>query len=91
MPYIPKSRRKCYDKEIESLVVELYFAEDCGYLESDITYVIYRLVKEMFGKEGFKWKDKVKALEVLEAVKLEYYRRVIVPYEDKKIKEHGEI
>lgn len=97
MPYIHKERRKYYDDEIESLVNSLnehfkYFDKEYDNdLDADMTYVIYSLIKKMFGRETLKWKVKIKPLEILEAVKLEYYRKVIAPHEDKKENEHGGI
>lgn len=88
MPYIPSYRREEYDKEIGNLVAKLL---PSGYLAPDLTYVIYKLVKETCGREGFNWKAKATALMVLEAVKLEYYRKVLVPYENDKIKDFGDI
>jgi len=54
-----------------------------------VVYVIYRILKEVYGEGNFEVKSN--ALKVLESAKLEYYRRIMAPYEDKKIKENGDV
>jgi len=88
MPYISKQERALYDEEIDSLVTKLL---PSGNVEPHVTYIVYKLMKELFGRAGFRWKIKVTPLKILESVKFEYYRRVIGPYEDNKIEENGEI
>lgn len=39
----------------------------------------------------YTYKDLNDAIGALEACKLEFYRRVIVPYEDQKIKSNGDV
>ena len=88
IPYIPKERREEYDQERQELVNKLL---PSGFLAPDLTYVIYKLIKELCDREGYTWKAKATALMVLEAVKLEYYDKVIKPYEREAIKKSGDI
>lgn len=47
---------------------------------------------DMYAKErGVNYKTLNEVIGVLECVKQEYYRRIIAPYEEKKIVENGDI
>lgn len=53
-----------------------------------LNYIITRLLLATYQKG---YKNYNSALGVLEAVKQEYYRTVVAPYEDEKRKENGEV
>lgn len=55
-----------------------------------MAYVIYKLIKHQYGNSA-SWEHMSNGLKVLEDVKLEYYRRVIAPYSDKKIEQNGDV
>jgi hypothetical protein len=82
MPYIKDKKRMILNHDIESLVETI---KD----NSQMAYVIYKLIKVYYARPP--WDDMSDALKVLEDVKLEYYRRVMVPYTDKKIAENGDV
>lgn len=85
MPYITQGKRAQTDTEIDALIAKL---QKMGL--GDAVYAVYRLLTKLYGnKDSFT--VKAQALSVLQAVELEYYRKVIAPYEDKKIQENGEI
>lgn len=55
----------------------------------DYTYVIYKILKKgIYTKKYYKY---ALALGVLESAKIEFYRREIAKYENKKIKENGDV
>lgn len=79
MPYIkPKDRGE--------LINEKRFPETPGELNFMLTaYILdYLSIKS-------KYSDYNEIIGVLECVKQEFYRRAAVPYEDKKIKENGDV
>lgn len=87
MPYIDPLNRE----ELESIffknVEEIPFYQlEPGELNFLITTFIYRWLGD-----DFRYTDINTALGVLEAAKLELYRRVAAPYEDKKIAENGDV
>lgn len=92
MPYIPTARREVLDKYVEGL---------SGYIKEinlesswmgDVNYVITRLLMRMVRTFGpIKYWQGVAILGTLEAVKVEFYRRVLSPYENKQAELNGDV
>lgn len=81
MPYIEDKRhRGIIDRVIDNFV-KLWLRP--GY----VNYFLFKLAKKTC-KNYSEYRD---FLGELEAAKLEIYRRQIIPYEDKKIKENGDV
>ena len=78
MPYIPQYRRQLLSNES--------YAETSGELNFEIT----RLIKSY-------WQDRQcystinDIIGALEAAKLEFYRRVVIPYEEDKKLKNGDV
>ncbi len=87
MPYIRKQSRKRYDRQIAELT-RLLLKDDAP--AGEINYVFSRVLKGLFEARR-SYTEANKLVGVLECVKLEIYRRSIVPYEDEKILENGDI
>lgn len=83
MPYIKKYLRNLLDKHLP----------ECGLIGSvgELNYFITKVILKYWGKEEPNYADYNEVVGVLEAIKLELYRRVISKYEDKKIKENGDV
>lgn len=77
MPYIKMERRG-----------ELDFDEP--ETSGELNYAITRLVQTYLGRAP-KYDDFNSVIGALESAKLELYRRMISPYEDKKIIENGDV
>jgi len=84
MPYISQRKRRRLDPLITALDMALI-----GASEGEVNYVISRLIDIHYYEGGYAGYNA--ALGVLEAVKQEYYRRVVAPYEDKKKLENGDV
>ena len=87
MPYVSLKSRKELDD---------YLKELCGFLEitnttpGELAYIIYAIcISKAYFEDSFANMNQI--IGVLESVKQEFYRRVVAPYEDKKIKENGDI
>lgn len=78
MPYIKQDRRKD---------VLVNGAQTCGELNYLITYWINQYILD----NDKKYQTFNDINGALEGAKLELYRRVIAPYEDKKIEENGDV
>ena len=95
MPYIKKEDRKIYDSDIESLIEKLNAYNDplmpFRIPSGDVVYILYKLLTKVYGFKNSNFEIKHKALGILESAKLEYYRKVMAPYENQKEKENGEI
>ncbi|HAT03379.1 MAG TPA: hypothetical protein DCS29_01205 [Candidatus Magasanikbacteria bacterium] len=85
MPYISQPDRDRLDNAIENLAKLISPNQRAG----DLNYSITRLLLLSQG-EG-RYKDWNELIGVLECAKQEFYRKKIGPYEDKKIKENGDV
>ncbi len=57
----------------------------------EIGYELAKVVdRYLCRKPDIRFKDLAEVLAGLESVKLEFYRRVVAPYEDGKLKDNGE-
>ena len=88
MPYIKNEDRTQYYETILKLVnlLEKTPEED---RDGHINYVVTVLLKNLYDPP--KYSRYNKAIGVLECIKLEFYRRMVSPYEDIKIKENGDV
>jgi len=78
MPYIKQSER---DFLLDSI------PETAGQLN----YMISRLIKDYVIRQGLAYQTINDIVGALEGAKVEFQRRVVAPYEDKKILENGDI
>jgi hypothetical protein len=94
MPYIKEDRREhlddCIDRMTDCLKLRnnMNNTEFAGIL-GDINYCFSRILSGLMEDVSY---PKISMLTgVLENIKQEFYRRVAVPFEDKKILENGDI
>jgi Domain of unknown function (DUF6899) len=87
LPYIKTAKRTKYNKFLSELA-DILKALPPEEVDGELNYVITKLLKEVYPLRYFHLN---KAIGVLECAKLEYYRRVAAPYEDKKIQESGDV
>lgn len=57
----------------------------------ELNYSITKLVNSFLAMSGVSYTSLNAAIGALECAKIELYRRVAAPYEDKKARENGEI
>lgn len=86
MPYIKKEEREKFEKPVKELIELL--KKDEENLAGNMNYLVYRIVKGVNPKRYKNWNE---IIGFLECCKMEIYRRLIGPYEDKKIEENGDI
>lgn len=95
MPYIKPADRPRYDPLIAQLIQRLNAntlnapdgdVVDVGHLNYVISTVVWTLFKQ---KPSYRHASDL--IATLEAVKLEFYRRAVVPYENRKIAENGDL
>jgi len=87
LPYIKVGNRSKYNKVLKELL-EILKSLPPDEVDGELNYVVTRILKEVYPLRYFHIN---KAMGVLECIKLEYYRRVAAPYEDKKIQESGDV
>lgn len=81
MPYIYQERRA----ELYSLL------DDIPVNAGELNFVLTAVCKQYFEENGGRYQQINDILGALEGAKLEFYRRVAIPYEEKKISEHGDV
>jgi|TARA_B100000315_G_scaffold150591_1_gene139344 hypothetical protein len=87
MPYIDKKRRIKYEKGLKEVLNMLNKVSNEN-VDGELNYVISMILKGLYKPSYYNYN---RAIGVLESIKLEYYRREIAAYENKKIKENGDI
>jgi hypothetical protein len=94
MPYIKQKERDNYDYIIELAIYKLVnkLPADNGkdFSEGDLNYLFSSIVWKLFDLSP-SYKKGNTLVGVLENVKLEFIRRRLNGYEDKKIKSNGDI
>ena len=84
MPYINhKEQRELRDK-ISGIV-------DHKTTEGELNFILTTIIGEYVIKKGLRYKQINDVLGALQGCKLEFYRRVAIPYEDMKIEENGDV
>ncbi len=88
MPYIDNATRQLLDPGLEAVACRI--AKIVSSRPGDMNYAVSALIKKVYG-EKLKYHEYNEIIGFLEDVKLEFYRRRVGPYEDKKIVENGDL
>jgi hypothetical protein len=99
MPYIKQNQRDNIDNALEWLMEEISVHFEDKDLDGALNYVISRIVTESiylaqdYDPSVTEWayRDIARAVAVFECAKLEFYRRIAAPKEDKAIEKNGDI
>lgn len=85
MPYIKQEKRIIWEDVLNKL--------DNIYLNNpgDLNYLFTRIIKQYIEDVGKNYQSMNDIMGALEGCKQEFYRRVVSPYEDQKIKENGDV
>jgi len=91
MPYITKKQRAIIDERIQDILAYLdnareYSSASC---DGEINYIITRILSTYYNNKGYSGYNR--AIGVLECAKLEFYRRLVAVYEDKKKESEGDV
>lgn len=84
MPYIKKYKRLKVDKKLEEISKEI---SESG----ELNYCIYKLCKLWLDNKEINYDSISDCIKTLECAKLEFYRMILSPYEDIKIKKNGNV
>lgn len=82
MPYVTQEARKNFELALTHLEPEY---------AGELNYCITRLCSAYLGRSEGGYRALNEIIGVLECAKMELYRRVVVPYEDKKLIENGDV
>ena len=101
MPYIKQEDRVRYDSIVDQLKVKLFEAADentticfAGHLNYIITSLIKKTYEGYLDKEGggkLCYSDYNEIIGMLSCCLLEEYRHIIGPYEEKAMKNNGDV
>lgn len=83
MPYISQEQ-----KEVLSTAEDPFKAMEGP---GDMNFVISTILNEYIKDKGLSYSTINEVIGILECAKLELYRRIAVPYENKKIAENGDV
>lgn len=82
MPYIKEDDRMKFDDIGEFTSIKT---------PGELNYVISMICQQYIKDNGFNYQKINDIVGALEGAKIEFYRRIAAPYEDKKIKENGDV
>lgn len=88
MPYILPYRRKELDAEIDQLAEKIEAEGELNYV---LTRLALRFTRKLRDKGWGGYGAFNAVVGVFESAKLEFYRRWVVPYEDQKIEDNGDV
>jgi len=88
MPYIKLEDRVKYDNAVDELAIELLTTKN---LSGDLNYIISSILALVIKERGMSYGTASTLVSALECAKLEFVRRVLDPYEDKKITDNGDV
>jgi len=89
MPYIKEEERNTINKELDLIAID-----SPGQLNYAITYMILRYINKKWIERTpgiVKYQDINDVIGALEGAKLEFYRRYVSTFEDKKKVENGDV
>lgn len=85
MPYIKKDDR---DKlSIDGCIIHIDNIDTAG----EMQYAIALIIKDFLKRKGLNYQNCNDIMGALTGANLEFYRKIVAPYEDIKIKENGEV
>ena len=87
LPYVKLENRAKYEKALGELI-DILKSLPVEEVDGELNYVVTKILKQIYPLRYFHIN---RAIGVLECVKLEFYRRVAAPYEDKKMKESEDV
>ncbi len=84
MPYIKKENRVKLEEPARNIAVNIACA-------GDLNFVFTEIIDEYIKRRGCKYTTLNEVVGAIECCKIELYRRIAGPYEDKKIIENGDV
>lgn len=91
MPYIDKAARNNLDENIINLKDSLISESTPDTIEGNLNYIFSSLIEAITLGDKWRYRHINRGIGVAECMKLELYRRLAGPYEDKAIETNGDI
>jgi hypothetical protein len=80
MPYIPSDRRR-----------DLSDIFDTPETAGELNYIITDMLVNYLNHKGLSYQTMNDIIGALDGAKMEFYRRIVIPYENEKIEENGDV
>lgn len=87
MPYISQERRQ----QLEPQIIDGKIHWPPVLTVGELNYRITQLVMDYVNRVGQSYIVMNDVIGAMESAKLEFYRRIVVPYEDTKIQQNGDV
>ncbi len=87
MPYILTAERDKLKSATDAVAAVI----DKNTTAGDLNYMISLMAKAYIGAKGLRYEHLNAVVGALDSAKAEFQRRVVAPYEDKKIAENGDV
>lgn len=94
MPYIKNEDKTLIDARIQEASKGYFEIQDIGCQlknSGELNYVITCIIKHYFYANGGRYQQINDVIGALEGAKAEFGRRIVIPYEDRKRKENGDV
>jgi len=97
MPYISQEYRERYDALVDQLVKVMmqesltYGVRDANTTKGHHNYIMYTLAIKLADELGIRYHTLQDIIGTFECCKLELYRKIIAPYEEKAIEKNGDV
>ena len=91
MPYIPQEGRDKYDDLVDELVTKLVELDDNNLVKGHHNYIMYTLALKLADKLGIRYATLQDIVGTFDCCKMEFYRKVVAPYENQAAKKSGEV
>lgn len=88
MPYIKPQSRRPIDELLKPLT-EYLSAVPLEKQDGAVNYTVTKILKAVYNNDNYFTFNR--SLGLIGALQQEWYRREVVPYEDRKIKENGDV
>jgi len=86
-PYIKQENRKGWN-DLAKVVAGVTLSLPENEREGQLNYLITSILHKVYKPKYFEYN---RAIGLLECIKQEYYRKIVAPYEELKIKENGDV
>ena len=88
MPYITEEDRSKFESPLDLLteIIHKY-----GISNGELNYLMTYLGKLYMDRHGMSYNVGSDVIKAFECAKLEFYRRMMAPYEDRKMQENGDV
>lgn len=82
-----------YIKPIDRFIIDDAVLETLGHVKTpgELNFTFTRFIKEYVELKGLSYQTINDVIGALEGAKLEFYRRIAVPYENGKMAENGDV